>query len=73
MVKQLKSRYNDINYYKRFVVGVELSKFKLNDVDNPTAGFVDTGKTDGPKPNFDRHATTPSNNSRRDLSDVDFT
>jgi hypothetical protein len=29
MVKQLKNRYNDINLYKRFVVGIDRSKMKL--------------------------------------------
>jgi hypothetical protein len=29
MVKQLKNRYNDINYYKRFVLGIERGKMKL--------------------------------------------
>ena len=35
MVKQLKSRYNDVNYYKRFVLGLDISKFTLYDVDTP--------------------------------------
>lgn len=29
IVKQLKNRYNDLNYYKRFVVGIDRSKMKL--------------------------------------------
>lgn len=33
MVKQLKNRYNDPGYHKRFVVGVDRSKMKLTDVD----------------------------------------
>jgi hypothetical protein len=45
MVKQLKSRYNDVNYFKRFVLGVDITKFKLYDIDNPTADLVDTGKS----------------------------
>lgn len=61
MVKQLKSRFGDINYYKRFVIGVELSKFKLYNIDDPTADLVDVGKKDnkpslsggGMKQNFD--------------------
>ena len=51
MIKQLKSRYNDVNYYKRFVVGVDITKFKLHDVDQPTKDLSDTGredKDDGP-------------------------
>lgn len=33
MVKQLKNRYNDLAYYKRFTVGVDRSKFRLFDVE----------------------------------------
>jgi hypothetical protein len=33
MVKQLKNRYNDMNYYKKFVIGVDRSKMKLYDVE----------------------------------------
>jgi len=46
MVKILKSRFNDVNYYKRFVIGVEISKFKLYDVLQPTANISDAGRTD---------------------------
>lgn len=33
MVKQLKNRYNDPSYYKRFVIGVDRSKMKLFNVE----------------------------------------
>ena len=33
MIKQLKNRYNDVNFNKRFVVGINRSKMKLFDVD----------------------------------------
>lgn len=33
MVKQLKNRYNDMNYYKKFVIGVDRSKMRLYDVE----------------------------------------
>jgi replicative DNA helicase len=33
MIKQLKNRFGDINYYKRFVVGVDRSRMKLYDVE----------------------------------------
>lgn len=33
LVKQLKNRYNDVGYYKRFVVGVDRSRMKLYDVE----------------------------------------
>lgn len=34
MVKQLKNRYNDPSFYKRFVIGVDRSKMRLYDVEN---------------------------------------
>jgi replicative DNA helicase len=33
MIKQLKNRYEDLNKWKRFVIGVEKSKMKLYDID----------------------------------------
>ncbi len=33
MVKQLKNRYNDPSYYKRFLIGIDRSKMKLYDVE----------------------------------------
>ena len=41
MVKQLKNRYNDPNQSKRFVLGIDRSRMKLYDVDNPEEGVVD--------------------------------
>ena len=33
IVKQLKSRYNDINKNKRFIIGIDRAKMKLYDVE----------------------------------------
>ena len=53
MVKQLKNRYNDPSYYKRFVIGVDRSKMKLYDVEaSAQANISDPGKDD--KPVFDK-------------------
>ena len=41
MVKQLKNRYNDPNFKKRFVLGIDRSRMRLYDVDNPDEGVVD--------------------------------
>jgi hypothetical protein len=41
MVKQLKNRYNDPSRFKRFVVGVDRSRMRLFDADNPEEGVVD--------------------------------
>ena len=41
MVKQLKNRYNDPSYKKRFVLGIDRSRMRLFDVTNPEEGVVD--------------------------------
>jgi replicative DNA helicase len=44
MVKQLKNRYNDPTYYKRFTVGVDRAKMKLYDVEQSAhQGIADAG------------------------------
>ena len=44
MVKQLKNRYNDPTFYKRFTVGVDRSKMRLYDVEQSGQdGLVDAG------------------------------
>jgi hypothetical protein len=51
MVKQLKNRYNDPNFKKRFVLGIDRSRMRLYDVDNPEEGVVDDA------PAFDKSKT----------------
>ena len=41
MVKQLKNRYNDPTYHKRFVIGVDRSKMRLYDVDENQQTLTD--------------------------------
>jgi replicative DNA helicase len=49
MVKILKNRYNDPNYYKRFVIGVDRSKMRLyNAEDSAQKNISDSGQTDVP-------------------------
>lgn len=54
MVKQLKNRYNDPSYYKRFVLGIDRAKMKLYDLE-PSAqkDIMDSGQDDD-KPVFDK-------------------
>jgi hypothetical protein len=53
MVKQLKNRYNDPSYYKRFVIGVDRSKMKLYDVEvSAQSNISDSGQDN--KPVFDK-------------------
>jgi replicative DNA helicase len=49
MVKQLKNRYADPSYYKRFVIGVDRSKMKLYDCEESAQhDLADSGQDDGP-------------------------
>lgn len=51
MVKQLKSRYNDVNYFKKFLIGVDIRKFKLRNLDDSVQGKLDdAGYNDFTKP-----------------------
>jgi len=56
MVKQLKNRYADPSYYKRFVIGVDRSKMKLYYCEESAqTGLTDSGQDTGPifdKSNF---------------------
>jgi replicative DNA helicase len=63
MVKQLKNRYNDPSYYKRFVIGVDRSKMKLYDVEvSAQSNISDSGQDDVPV--FDK-----SNIGKRPVTD----
>ena len=50
MVKQLKNRYNDPSYYKRFVIGVDRARMKLYDVETSAqTNISDPGHTNSDK------------------------
>jgi len=54
IVKQLKNRYNDVGYFKRFVIGIDRAKMKLYDVEmSAQTGLADSGQTDS-GPSFDK-------------------
>jgi len=45
MVKQLKNRYSDLNYNKRFVLGIDKAKMRLYDVEQSAQkGITDSGR-----------------------------
>lgn len=49
LVKQLKNRYNDPSYYKRFVIGVDRARMKLYDVEESAQKNIsESGQDDGP-------------------------
>ena len=56
MIKQLKNRYNDPNYYKRFVVGIDRSKMRLFDLEESAQKDIrDSGQDkDDDMPAFDK-------------------
>ena len=55
MVKQLKNRYGDPNYYKRFIVGIDRSKMRLYDVETSAQDNVsDSGQDKDDGPAFDK-------------------
>ena len=67
LVKQLKSRYNDVNFYRKFVIGIDISRFKFYNVDNSSVkkDFSDVGRTEEDIPLFDK-------SKKRDFSKIDF-
>lgn len=68
LIKQLKSRYNDVNYYNKFLIGVDIRKFKLFDVEESMQNTVsDQGKTDADIPLFDK-----SHKLTRNYEDINF-
>jgi hypothetical protein len=55
MVKQLKNRYNDPGFYKRFVVGIDRAKMKLYDTEaSAQVGLADSGQSKDDEPVFDK-------------------
>lgn len=68
MIKQLKSRYNDVNYYNKFLIGVDIRKFKLHDVEKSQQKYVSgQGKTDDDIPLFDKSLKV-----KHDFSSIDM-
>ena len=62
MVKQLKNRYNDPTFHKRFTVGIDRSKMKLFDIEQSAqTGIADAGHKGQDKP-----LNTFGNNERKD-------
>jgi replicative DNA helicase len=49
MIKQLKNRYNDKNYYLRFAVGIDRSRMKLYDISNDNDNEVPPAQDTGSK------------------------
>lgn len=54
IVKQLKNRYNDPSFYKRFVVGIDRAKMKLYDVEASAQDNLSDAGQDDDEPMFDK-------------------
>ena len=66
IVKQLKNRYNDLNYYKRFVIGLDKSKMRYYDVEaTAQVNLSDSGQPKD-EPLFDK------GNFGRNVKDNDY-
>jgi len=46
MIKQLKNRWGDLSYYKRFVVGIDRSKMKLYNLEDGAQGNIQSEYTE---------------------------
>ena len=67
LVKQLKNRYNDPSSNKRFIIGVDRSKMRLYDVEDPTQDLIDDSKISGAQINNSNNQSF-NNNKTRDFS-----
>lgn len=64
MIKQLKNRYNDVNYYNKFVVGIDRNKMRIFDVENSAQEGVVTST--------EIKSYTPKAKGERDTSGFKF-
>lgn len=53
-VKQLKSRYGDINFYNKFIVGIDKQKMRLYDVVQAEDKDIDESGSEEDSPTFDK-------------------
>jgi len=72
MVKQLKNRYNDPSYYKRFVIGVDRARMKLYDVEESAQKNIsDSGQEDS-GPAFDKTSFGKRMKTAGDMGSFNF-
>jgi len=67
MFKQLKNRYNDLNYYKRFVIGIDRSRMKLYDVETSAQNLMDDSPVMDKTPSGDKPASKFDRNKFKDF------
>ena len=73
MVKQLKNRYNDPTFHKRFIVGVDRSRMKLYDVEPSAQSLINDGAHVAVKPEADKPLNTFGSKERSNKDFGDFT
>jgi len=57
MIKQLKNRWGDLGYYRRFLVGIDRAKMKIYDLEESAQGNIQNTDNSQPKddgPAFDK-------------------
>ena len=64
MIKQLKNRYNDVNYYNKFVVGIDRNKMRIFD--------VESSAQEGVVSSTEIKSYTPKAKAERDTSGFKF-
>ena len=64
MVKQLKNRWGDTNYLKRFIIGIDRSKMKLYDAEDSAQDLVSDGSSTQTKPKNDWSANDSTGNDK---------
>lgn len=72
IVKQLKNRFNDLNYFKRFVIGLDKSKMKYYDVEaSAQQNLADSGQKND-TPLFDKGSFGKRNKSESNYDGFKF-
>ena len=66
LFKQLKNRYRDPTFMRRFMVGVDYSKMRLYELENPLDGLYENSK----KSNEDEQSSYGSNKRRRNFGGI---
>lgn len=76
ILKQLKNRFGDPNYYKRFVVGLDKSRMKLYNVDssaqNNLSQDVDSKTEKSRQESADRYATTRTGSKKPKIESTEW-
>jgi archaellum biogenesis ATPase FlaH len=73
IVKQLKNRYNDPSFYKRFVLGIDRSRMKLYDVEaSAQKNLSDSGQPKDDTPAFDKGSFGRGMKAETNYSDFKF-